>query len=106
LKHIIDEILIDWNVGEKIFGIVTDSGSNMFGAAKMFPSHVVKLPCVAHRITSVMKDVFKETTIKIKSLKRTLEYFAKVYHPVTEEYKDTKLEPAQLLKLMTMKKRQ
>jgi hypothetical protein len=53
-----------------------------------------------------MKDVFKETTIKIKSLKRTLEYFAKVYHPVKEEYKDTKLEPAQLLKLMTMKKRQ
>jgi hypothetical protein len=52
LKHIIDEILIDWNVGEKIFDIVTDSGSNMFVAAKMFPSHVVKLPCAAHRMNN------------------------------------------------------
>ena len=99
LKQVIDEILVDWKVSEKIFGTVTDSGSNMFGAAKMFPSHVVKIPCAAHRMNSVMKDVFKETKIKVKSLKGTLEYFAKVYHPVTEEYKDTKLEPTQLLKL-------
>ena len=35
----------------------------------MYPPHVEKLPCAAHRINAVMKDIFVETEIKIKNNK-------------------------------------
>ena len=47
----------------KLFGTVNDSGRNIFGAAKRFDPKVFKLPCGAHRMNSVMKDLFVEQTI-------------------------------------------
>ena len=88
VKSMLDSILNEWKMSEKLFATVTDSGSNMYGAAKLFPEKVIKLPCAAHRMNSVMKDVFQETKTKVKTIKDELVYYAKVYHPETEEYRD------------------
>ncbi len=92
LNTIIAAILNDWKMSDKLFATVTDSGSNMFGAMKMFPAKVIKLPCAAHRMNSVMKDVFQETKIKVKKNNDQILYYAKVYHPDSEEYKDTEID--------------
>lgn len=99
VKSILDSILDEWKMSDKLFATVTDSGSNMYGAAKLFPEKVIKLPCAAHRMNSVMKDVFQETKIKVKTIKDEVIYFAKVYHPETEEYKDTVINLEQLKNL-------
>ena len=69
LKTNIDAILSQWELDKKLFGTVTDSGRNIYAAVKMYPPHVEKLLCAAHRMNAVMKDIFVETEIKIKNNK-------------------------------------
>ena len=47
----------------------------------MFPGNIVKLPCAAHRMNAVMKDIFVETEIKVKTNKNgQVTYHAKEFN--------------------------
>ena len=63
-------------------GTVTDSGRNIYAAVKSFPSNIIKLPCAAHCMNAVMKELFVEVEIKIKTNK-TVNFFDYFYmfHP-------------------------
>ncbi|CAF0995662.1 unnamed protein product, partial [Brachionus calyciflorus] len=56
------ETLEEWKVLDRIFGIVSDSGSNMKSALTLFDTSVLRLPCAAHKLNSAVNDLF---TIKI-----------------------------------------
>ena len=57
-----NEILTEWNLSvDKILFFIADSGANIKAAFEQFNKH---LPCSAHKINSVVNDLFKIKIIK------------------------------------------
>ena len=57
-----NEILTEWNLStDKILFFIADSGANIKAALEQFHKH---LPCSAHKINSVVDDLFKIKVVK------------------------------------------
>ncbi|CAF1130762.1 unnamed protein product, partial [Brachionus calyciflorus] len=63
LNEKLDSIIKDWNLDEKVFKIVADSGSNIKSALTKRGWYV---PCTAHKLNLSANDVLREKKIKIK----------------------------------------
>jgi len=79
-----------------LFGTVNDSGRNIFGAAKKYGEQVFKLPCGAHRMNAVMKDLFKEQEILSEvSARNTVTLFVRKWDVEMEKYDKVQISSEQ-----------
>ncbi|RNA39316.1 zinc finger BED domain-containing 4-like [Brachionus plicatilis] len=54
-----------FDLGEKLMGVISDSGANFKSAVSQFPDNVIKLPCAGHKLKCV-SDLIKIKEISEK----------------------------------------
>lgn len=66
LFETIRSVTINYDIKEKVFGCVSDSGRDIKAAINQYPNLVFRLPCANHRLNLCFNDLFKIIDIKFE----------------------------------------
>jgi hypothetical protein len=64
LLDVIQSVVTKYDINEKLFGFVSDSGRDIRAAIKSYPNLTFRLPCANHKLNLCVNDLFKIIDIK------------------------------------------
>jgi len=74
IAEILNYIIDDWKLTNKVFTITTDNGSNMIKAMKFMPN-IVRIPCTAHTLQCAIGKGLVDAEPLIARAKRLMLFF-------------------------------